>query len=433
MSAGEFHETLTRVNHDGIGGNHEGEIVMNGTVEELETTQYFEGEALATVRPERVYGSSLLRVAEVFEFVPYTERVTDLAQRFQGRPELMAVGVCDAEGKPLGLITRVHLFDRLGKPFGRDVLSRKSVVEVVETAEVFDMNANLFQTAEKLQATMDRSTVHYYVLVDGEGKYRGLFSSKDLLAYLSKITQEDIHLAGQLQERLVKARLSQKGEGWSVEAFSQSAKGLGGDFYHVMPLPDGRLFLALGDVSGKGVAASVLTSLLWGVLQFYDYRKGLRRLLAQVNEALIRTFHLEKYLTGVFLIFDPATRELTMADMGHGHSWLVREGKTRPMRFGGPSGASGLNLPLGIDLELNPQVFRVKLRPGDLLCLYTDGLVEQEDEAGQEFGESSVVQHLRELWKTPEAIPETLLEHLAKHQGSVPRLDDVSWTQLRAE
>jgi len=313
------------------------------------------------------------------------------------------------------------------------VLSRKSVAEVVETALVFDMNANLFQTAEKLQETMDRSSVHYYLLVDAEGKYRGLFSSKDLLAYLSKITQEDIHLAGQLQERLVKARLSQKGEGWSVEAFSQSAKGLGGDFYHVMPLPDGRLFLALGDVSGKGVAASVLTSLLWGVLQFYDYRKGLKRLLAQVNEALIRTFHLEKYLTGVFLLFDPATRELTLADMGHGHSWLVREGKARPMRFGGPSGASGLNLPLGIDLELNPQVFRLKLRAGDLLCLYTDGLVEQEDEAGHEFGENAVVEQICSLWQTPETIPEALLAQLARHQGTVPRLDDVTWTQLRAD
>src|SRR6185369_14741718 len=148
---------------------------------------------------------------------------------------------------------------------------------------------------------------------------------------------------------------------------------------------------ALGDVSGKGVAASVLTSLLWGVLQFYDYRKGLKRLLAQVNEALIRTFHLEKYLTGVFTIFDPVTRELTLADMGHGHSWLVRGGKARPLRFQGPSGASGMNLPLGIDLGLEPQVYRLKLRPGDLLCLYTDGLTEQESPAGQEFSETTVV------------------------------------------
>jgi sigma-B regulation protein RsbU (phosphoserine phosphatase) len=193
------------------------------------------------------------------------------------------------------------------------------------------------------------------------------------------------------------------------------------------------LFLALGDVSGKGVAASVLTSLLWGVLQFYDYRKGLKRLLAQVNEALIRTFHLEKYLTGVFLLFDPKTKELTLADMGHGHSWLVRRGKARPLRVSGPSGASGMNLPLGIDLELSPQVFRTHLQTGDLLCLYTDGLTEQESEDGKEFGETAVMQVACRLWETAEAIPDALTEKLARHQGTIPRLDDVTWLQLRVE
>lgn len=388
---------------------------------------------LASVKPDKVYGSSLLRVADTFEYVLETERVTVLADLFQAHPEHMVLGVCDIAGRAMGLITRVQLFNLLGKPYGREILNRRPVSDIVETVETFDMNANLFQTAEHLQASMDRSALHYYLLTDAEGQYRGVFSSKDLLAYLSKITQEDIHLASQLQERLVKGRLSEQGTGWSVEAFSQSAKGLGGDFYHVMPLPDGRVFLALGDVSGKGVAASVLTSLLWGVLQFYDYRKGLRRLLAQVNEALIRTFHLEKYLTGVFAILDPRTRELTLADMGHGHSWLVRGAKARPLRFQGPSGASGMNLPLGIDLGLEPQVYRLHLQAGDLLCLYTDGLTEQENEAGEEFGETTAVKLACRYEATPKDLPDALLHRLARHQGPVPRLDDVTWLQLKVE
>lgn len=385
-----------------------------------------------TVRPERIYGASLLRVAQAFDYVEEHERVSDLADQFRSRDELMAVGVCTAEGKIRGLVTRVHLFTLLGKPFGQEILSRRTISEITETAEAFDLNTNLFQAAEKLQATMDRSVLRYYLLTDSEGNFRGLFSSKDLLAYLSRITQEDIQLAAQLQERLVKNRLSQAGTGWNIEAFSQSAKGLGGDFYHVMPLADGRVFVALGDVSGKGVAASILTSLLWGVLQFYDYRKGLVRLLAQVNEALIRTFHLEKYLTGVFLIYDPALKELTLADMGHGHSWIVRDGKARPLRFPGPSGQSGMNLPLGIDLALQPQVYRMTLQKGDLICLYTDGLTEQENEQGEEFGEGTVVRTACHH-SAPRDLPETLLNRLARHQGVVPRLDDVTWLQLSLE
>jgi len=164
---------------------------------------------LKSVRPDKIYGSSLLKVAEIFESVEASARVSDLAEEFQRRDDLMAVGVCGESGLALGLVTRVHLFSLLGKPFGRDILSRRTISEVVETTETFDMNTNLFQAAERLQPSMDRSQVQYYLLTDAEGSFRGVFSSKDLLAFLSRITQEDIRLAGQLQERLVKNRLSQ--------------------------------------------------------------------------------------------------------------------------------------------------------------------------------------------------------------------------------
>ena len=92
-----------------------------------------------------------------------------------------------------------------------------------------------------------------------------------------------------------------------------------------------------------------------------------------------------------------------------------------------------MNLPLGIDLELSPQVFRTRLQTGDLLCLYTDGLTEQESEDGQEFGERAVMHEACLLWNTPEAIPEALTAKLARHQGTIPRLDDVTWLQMRVE
>jgi sigma-B regulation protein RsbU (phosphoserine phosphatase) len=364
-----------------------------------------------------------LRVATLFEAVPDTTKVGDLAVLFQ-KADREAVGVIDAEGKALGLVSREHLFRLLGKRFGVEVLSRKSVMEVLVQVSAFDHNANLFTVAERLGAELDRHEVQFYLLTDTQGAFRGIFTSKDLLTWLSRMTQEDIALAAQLQERLVPGRSSDSGEGWFVQAFSQSAKGLGGDFYHVIPLSRDKVFVTLGDVSGKGVAASVLTSLLWGVLKFYDFRKGLKKLLLQVNEALIHTFHLEKYLTGVFLTYDAQTRELTLADMGHGHSFLVREGRYRPLRF------PNMNLPLGIDLGLSPTLYRIILRPGDLVCLYTDGLTEQVDATGEELGDLRLCKSVASFRGNPQALPEALLALLADHQGSVPRLDDVSWLQL---
>jgi sigma-B regulation protein RsbU (phosphoserine phosphatase) len=90
-----------------------------------------------------------------------------------------------------------------------------------------------------------------------------------------------------------------------------------------------------------------------------------------------------------------------------------------------------MNLPLGIDLELAPQVYRLKLQAGDLICLYTDGLTEQEDEAGREFGETSVVRLACRAGAATDTLPDALVDALARHQGSVPRLDDVTWLQLK--
>jgi sigma-B regulation protein RsbU (phosphoserine phosphatase) len=379
-------------------------------------------EVLRTVRSEKVYGASLLRVASCFRFVSGSSLVVEVARVFQHETELDVVGVCLEDGGILGLVTRAHLFGLLGRPFGQEILGKKKIEEVAEKAQAFDQHANLFQVAEQIQSLIQRSNVRYFLLSTLEGHFAGIFSSKDLLLYLSQITQEDIQLAGILQDRLVKPRETWDWETVTIQALSQSAKGLGGDFYHVVAIHDGRIFFTLGDVSGKGAAASILTSLLWGVLEFYDYRKGLKTLILQLNTALIRTFHLEKYLTGIFGIYDPHRQEVVYSDMGHGHAMIVRNGKPRTLRF------PNMNLPLGIDQGLSPQIYRFHVKKGDLLCFYTDGLTEQVNERGEEWGEASLLPLLKTT--NPAEVPDRVVKSLNAHQGAVPRLDDVTWLQL---
>ena len=379
---------------------------------------------LQTIVSDKAYGASLLRVASSFRFVLDDTRVEDVAREFQQATDLSALGVCAMDGQALGIITRQALFAQLGKPFGQEILNKKAIGSIVEKVPSFDQHANLFHVAEQIQSQIDRSAIFYFLLTAGGGKFAGIFSSKDILAYLSLITQEDITLAGQLQERLVPRQARLAHDKWVAEAFSQSAKGLGGDFYHIHELPDGRLFLALGDVSGKGAAASILTSLLWGVLEFYDYRKGLKTLIQQLNEALIRTFHLEKYLTAVFLIVDWRRHEVVIADMGHGHNWIIRGGRARPLRF------PCMNLPLGIDQALSPQLYRFHIRPGDFLLFYTDGLTEQVNPAGEEWGEERLLAHLLGSLQQNAEVTPRLLEAVETFQAGVPRLDDMTWLQL---
>jgi sigma-B regulation protein RsbU (phosphoserine phosphatase) len=106
-------------------------------------------------------------------------------------------------------------------------------------------------------------------------------------------------------------------------SYSKAQKGVGGDFIYHRTLAKDRQFVALCDVSGKGVAASMVTTLLWGIMETYDFTRGLKAFLRDLNQAVIKAFHLEKYLTGLFLVYNPKTQQVKIADMGHSLAFLL--------------------------------------------------------------------------------------------------------------
>jgi Serine phosphatase RsbU, regulator of sigma subunit len=362
----------------------------------------------------RMYSSSALHAARHFSCTRSGEHVLALADELQHRHELPAVAVVDQEGKAIGIVSKDRLFGLLGKSFGREVLTKTLVAELAEVVPIFDAHADLFAVASVMLASGGGD---YCLLVGPGGRFLGLVSSQDLSNYLSRMTQEDIELAGRLQERLLAMAEGSEGNGCSderylVEAWSRPAKGVGGDFYFTKTLPDGRLFLALCDVSGKGVAASLIVSMVWGMLTMFDYGRGLSELVVGINESIVTTFHLEKYLTGIFLIFDPKDRRLHYADMGHSHSLLFRSGKPRSLK--GPRG----NLPVGVETELEPAIYGYKLQAGDRLFIYSDGLTEQENGQGQEFGERRLVDTALAGIARGESLREAVPAALDAHRNS---------------
>jgi sigma-B regulation protein RsbU (phosphoserine phosphatase) len=371
------------------------------------------GAVLERVDEVRMYSSSAIHAAKYFHFAHSDALVLELADEFQEEQGLPAVAVVDGGGKVLGIVRKEKLFGLLGKPFGRDVLAKSAVSEIVEVVPSFDAHADLFAVAE----TMLPNGGDYCLLLGPGDRFLGVLASQDLANYLSRMTQEDIELAGKLQERL----MGLEGAGDKVEAWSRPAKGVGGDFYFTKKLPDEKLFLALCDVSGKGVAASIIVSMVWGMLTMFDYGRGLRELVIGINESIIATFHLEKYLTGIFLIYDAAESRLLCADMGHSHAVLFRSGKPRSLK--GPRG----NLPVGVEAELDPAIYPYKLMPGDELLVYSDGLIEQEDGAGNEFGERRLIGTAASALARGESLRVSIPGALDLHRGATPQQDDMSF------
>ena len=377
-----------------------------------------------TVKPAKVYGSSILRVASHFSAVASDCKILSLAEMFQEQPELAAVAVLDSGQNCIGLVSRGNLFNLLGKPFGRDILNKKLVQEITEDAPSFNAHANLFAVADEVRQGSKSESPRYFLLVDTQHKFMGIFSSHDLVRYLSQITQEDIELAAMLQERLVREHERVAGKGWKLNAWSHYAKGVGGDFYSHRSLAGGKEFITLCDVSGKGVAASIISSMVWGMLRMFDFRRGLRELVTVLNESLITSFQLEKYLTGIFLIYDATTRKLLSADMGHSHALIIRKSKVMPLR--GPR----QNMPLGIDPAIDPQLYTFSLEVGDTILIYTDGITEQENAAGEEFSEQGLVSSIKDCIAEQLDPIEYVPKLIRDFKGSTPQQDDMSFILL---
>ena len=146
---------------------------------------------------------------------------------------------------------------------------------------------------------------------------------------------------------------------------------VGGDWYDVIQLPDGRLGLVIGDVAGHGIGSAVLMSQLRNALRAYALEHKVTSEVVQRLDTLL--YHLEPraLATMVYLIYDPETRSLTLTAAGHPYPLLAgSDGQTRYLR-------GGRTLPLGAaeGTERKPQ--EVSVAAESTLILYTDGLIER--------------------------------------------------------
>jgi phosphoserine phosphatase RsbU/P len=378
---------------------------------------------LSSYSPGKVLSASIQSLARHFSFTGEGAAVLDLADALRGDPEVQIVAVV-GEGLTLkGAILRDELFAMLGRPCGRDVLKRSRAADVMEPIVLMDSSEELFAATNALFAVEERQRPRFIALTSEGRAFRGFLSMRDLANHLSDLTREDVEFAGKLQERIIGAAFRKNGPGWEYESWSRPAKGLGGDFCLQRQLPSGKMFFALCDVSGKGASASVIVSMVWGMLRTFEFSHGLCRLVREINSALIESFHMEKYLTGVFMIFDPASRKLVVADMGHSHAVAFRSSKAFRL---GSSGS--MNLPLGIESEIDPHLRAYSLKSGDRIVFYSDGIVEQESASGKEFGEKGIIRAL-ESAQAP-GLSERLCAAFDAHRTGMPQQDDVSFMAL---
>jgi sigma-B regulation protein RsbU (phosphoserine phosphatase) len=191
--------------------------------------------------------------------------------------------------------------------------------------------------------------------------------------------QDDLATAREIQRQLLPTG-AREVPGLDLASVYCSARELGGDFYDFLPYGEGRLAIALGDVSGKGAAAALFASLAVGILREHVIQHPCppAEVLAMLNRRLHAARLESRFIATVFSVYDAGTRRLTLANSGGPYPILVRDGIVQSIRVGG--------IPLGLFPDTEYEEITLDLQPGDTVLFASDGILESENAQQEEFG-----------------------------------------------
>lgn len=199
-------------------------------------------------------------------------------------------------------------------------------------------------------------------------------------ARVASISDEDLKLAQRIQRRLLRSQPPPV-LGYKIAVSYTPALAVGGDFYDLQITPNGELAVVIGDVSGKGVSASLYMAQIMAALrQFIPLVKGPGELLVTMNTWLQDVLEPGLFATMAACFLDPRKNSCRLAQAGHAPP-VLRSANRKVIEMSSEPG-----MPLGAMSELKPKEQRLVLAEGDLLLFTTDGVEEGENDAGEAFG-----------------------------------------------
>ncbi|MDF1566699.1 MAG: SpoIIE family protein phosphatase [Spirochaetaceae bacterium] len=359
-------------------------------------------------------------------YVSQHSSIEELADDLAEHPSIQAVAVLDDAMRVLGVIVRRDIMGALARPYGRDVLRRRPVREHAEKVPTFDFTENIYNVNEILGEALHSLDVTWYALTDKRASFRGLFSSREMLIYMSDLSKSDLDMARSLQKKLTGEVSSYHEMTFDLVASSKTAKGVGGDYYSVDNYSSHKWVISICDVSGKGMAASLITSIIWGMSSIFDFSKGIGEFIRQVNRYLFRTFEAEKFITGMFLDFNARSGKLTICDMGHSYIYLYRGGRLSRIK------TNSSNLPIGITPENEPVLNKMRLQPNDIILVPTDGLLEQENLEGALYTPERIQSIIRKNHhRQLDDLHTELIQDFDRFRGAAHLHDDVTYVLLK--
>lgn len=263
---------------------------------------------------------------------------------------------------------------------------------------------------EDLHLTIDRTLAHLR-------EWREALASRDNLLTL----QNELNVAGKIQQSILPTRFHENPD-YQIVGQMEPARNLGGDFFDVLRLQNGRIGLVIADVSDKGVPAALFMMCSRTLIKGAAIgNRNPGDVLHAVNNLLCEDNDVAMFVTVFYAVYDPKNGELSYANGGHNAPLIIHaDGRSTVIPMTG-----GIALGVVPDFQYGQET--VTVSPGDILMLYTDGVTEAMNADDQEFG----LERLREIFaaappKNSQECNTMVFEAVKAFAGDTPQSDDVT-------
>jgi sigma-B regulation protein RsbU (phosphoserine phosphatase) len=237
--------------------------------------------------------------------------------------------------------------------------------------------------------------------------------------------KNDLEIAREIQQAMLPSGLY-TAPGVETFGMSRPANTVGGDFYDILPLDDGRLVITVGDVAGKGSPAALLMALLLAMLRtLVDVKLEPADLITRLNIQVCRHAPGSRFITLFYSVFDPRNGVLTYVSAGHMPPLILRgAGTCRRLDDGG--------IALGMFEGSAYTTGLVTIEPDDLFAIYSDGITEAEDPKGVPFDEIGLETALRANHRDAlSAVGASVVRAVERHTDERRFADDLTILLLR--
>jgi serine phosphatase RsbU (regulator of sigma subunit) len=244
-------------------------------------------------------------------------------------------------------------------------------------------------------------------------------------AQWAKNLEKGVKIAASRQRKLLPTKAPIV-TGCEIAYTYRPADELSGDFFDFVEMNDGRIGFVIGDVSGHGIEAGILMGMTKKVLSIRLSEMGDPvAAVKKTNADIVKDMDRSSFVTVAAIIFDPAAKTLTSARAGHNPPMIYSPAKGGVRKFEGGGLMIGMAQPHIFDAQLAPEV--VEVQAGDVLLLYTDGIEEGKNPAGEEFGVQRIEPVLQsECSKPPAYVLGSLFYEFERFAAGVTQEDDLT-------